>query len=84
MIAFLNEGMAVTGPAFQLFLYLEAGAFYAYFWHIKGQTLGMQVWKIRTINDTGQILTLGRMRCEVFLRHFLDHVPGTWVYMDSI
>ena len=59
MVAFLNDGKAIAGPSFQLFLYLEAGAFYAYFWHIKGQTLGMQVWKIRAVSDAGNLLSVG-------------------------
>ncbi len=70
MVALLNQGNVVQGPAFQLLLYMEAGAFYTYFWHVKGQTLGMQVWKIRTINDSGQILTLGECAVRFFFATF--------------
>ena len=85
MVAFLNEGKTIAGPSFQLFLYLEAGAFYAYFWHIKGQTLGMQVWKIRTINDTGQILTLGECAVRFFFATFSAMFLGLgflWILFD--
>ena len=85
VVAFLNDGKAATGPSFQLFLYLEAGAFYAYFWHIKGQTLGMQVWKIRTINDTGQILTLGECGVRFFFATFSTMFLGLgfiWILFD--
>ncbi|MGV0033553.1 MAG: RDD family protein [Candidatus Azotimanducaceae bacterium WSBS_2022_MAG_OTU7] len=85
MIAFLNDGMEIAGPSFQLFLYLQAGAFYAYFWHFKGQTLGMQVWKIRTINDTGQILTLGECAVRFFFATFSTMFLGlgfVWILFD--
>ncbi|MBL6689301.1 MAG: RDD family protein [Pseudomonadales bacterium] len=81
----LNNGEAITGRAFQLFLYFEAGAFYTYFWHFKGQTLGMQVWKIRTINDTGEILTLGECAVRFFFATFSLVMMGLgfiWILFD--
>jgi uncharacterized RDD family membrane protein YckC len=42
----------------QLICYLEILGFYTYFWCVKGQTLGMQVWKIRAVNDQGEGLTV--------------------------
>ena len=57
VIAFLTEGETVTGVPFQLMLLGEIFVFYAYFWKIKGQTLGMQVWKIRAENEQGETLT---------------------------
>ncbi len=85
MMVFLNDGMAIAGPSFQLLLYLQAGAFYAYFWHFKGQTLGMQVWKIRAINDTGQILTLGECVVRFFFATFSTMFLGlgfVWILFD--
>ena len=85
MVAFLNDGKAISGPYFQLLLYMEAGAFYAYFWHFKGQTLGMQVWKIRAINDTGQILTLGECAVRFFFATFSLMFLGLgflWILFD--
>ncbi len=81
----LNDGKAMSGTLFQVFLYLEAGAFYTYFWHFKGQTLGMQVWKIRTINDTGEILTLGECTVRFFFATFSFVMIGLgylWILFD--
>lgn len=57
MVAIFNEGEPVDGLWFQLLLYLEALFFYFVFWRIHGQTLGMQVWKIRAVDDDGKIMT---------------------------
>ncbi len=85
LVGVMNNGEAITGPMFQLFLYLEAGAFYAYFWHFKGQTLGMQVWKIRVTNDTGQILTLSECAVRFFFATFSLLFMGLgfiWILFD--
>lgn len=42
----------------QLICYLEILGFYTYFWCVKGQTLGMQVWKIRAVSNAGEGLTV--------------------------
>ncbi len=52
-----TDGEEITGLPFQLMLLSEMYLFYAYFWKIKGQSLGMQVWKIRTENETGEMLS---------------------------
>ena len=46
-----------TGLWLQLLLLAESYAFFAFFWRIKGQTLGMQVWKIKTVNATDNTLS---------------------------
>lgn len=51
------QGHAVSGLWFQLYLYLLIMGFYIVFWRIKGQTLGMQVWRIRTVDEHGAILS---------------------------
>ncbi len=53
-----TTGSEVTGVYFQLFLYLELALFYIYFWKARGQTLGMQTWKIQTLNQAGENLNL--------------------------
>ncbi|MDA7833662.1 RDD family protein [Pseudomonadales bacterium] len=40
----------------QLICYVEIFLFYFYFWLVKGQSLGMQVWKIRAVNNAGEIM----------------------------
>lgn len=57
---------------YQLFLYLVIFTFYYTFWRMKGQTLGMQVWKIRAEGEDGNIMTPGQ--CII---RFLVATPGT-------
>ena len=57
LVAFINDGAAEQGPLFQFGLYLEACLFYSYFWRLRGQTLGMQVWKIKLISPSLQTLS---------------------------
>lgn len=85
MVALLNDGNAIEGPAFQMFLYLEAGAFFSYFWHVKGQTLGMQVWKIKAVNDAGEIMTLAECMVRYFfatLSLFFLGLGFLWILFD--
>lgn len=48
-----NNGEAVSGPLYTLYLVLIVFIFYSWFWNKSGQTLGMKVWKIRIINEYG-------------------------------
>ena len=57
LVAFINDGAALQGPLFQFGLYFEACLFYSYFWRLRGQTLGMQVWKIKLISPNLQTLS---------------------------
>ena len=57
LVAFINDGTALQGPLFQFGLYLEACLFYSYFWRLSGQTLGMQVWKIKLVSPSLQTLS---------------------------
>ena len=84
-VTFMNEAQPLGGFGFQLFLYVEGGAFFAYFWHVKGQTLGMQVWKIRTVNDSGQIMTLSECAVRYFFATFSLFFMGLgylWILFD--
>ena len=57
LVALINEGNPLQGPLFQFGLYIEACLFYSYFWRLRGQTLGMQVWKIKLVNPDLQVLS---------------------------
>ena len=46
----------VLTPAFILTLI----GFYGLFWRRAGQTLGMQTWRLKTVDDNGQLLTWGK------------------------
>lgn len=48
-----NQGEAVSGPLFHLYLILLVFVFYSGFWSKSGQTLGMKVWKLKIITDYG-------------------------------
>ena len=57
ILAATDLGESLGGPLYQGFLYLELMAFYLYFWTFKGQTLGMQVWRLVVIQPSGGTLT---------------------------
>ena len=61
LVAFINDGAALQGPLFQFGLYFEACLFYSYFWRLRGQTLGMQAWKIKLV--TPDLQTLSWQEC---------------------
>jgi uncharacterized RDD family membrane protein YckC len=71
LVATTDLGEAMTGPLYQAFLYFELLAFYVYFWSFKGQTLGMQVWRLQVINESGGLLN----RRDALLR-FLSATPS--------
>lgn len=60
----------VLSPSFILTLF----GFYGLFWTKSGQTLGMQTWRLKTINACGNLLTwrqsLKRIICACFLPFF--------------
>jgi uncharacterized RDD family membrane protein YckC len=63
LVSLFTDGAEVEGLWFQLFLYAELAAFYIFFWRLKGQTLGMQVWKIRVLGRDGE--KLGYLQCLI-------------------
>ncbi|WP_191602149.1 RDD family protein [Marinomonas algicola] len=54
----LNDGLAVEGPWMFWILLLVSWAFFVKFWCRPGQTLGMQVWKIKVVAEDGRDLSL--------------------------
>ena len=53
-----NDGEAVDGPWLFWLLLIIAWGFFVKFWRYPGQTLGMQVWKFRVVQDNGAPLTV--------------------------
>jgi uncharacterized RDD family membrane protein YckC len=83
LVALVADGSEVHGILFQLFLYLELFAFYYVFWRIKGQTLGMQVWKIKAVSADNTVMT--RAQCLVrFLIATLTLAPLGFGYIWGI
>jgi uncharacterized RDD family membrane protein YckC len=85
VVSLLNGGEPVNGWPFQVMLIVEVFAFYAYFWGVKGQTLGMQVWKIRTENEAGETLNLAQSGLRFGLATILLAPAGLgffWMIVD--
>ena len=85
VIIFMVMERTYGGPLFQALVYLQIGIFFIYFWRLKGQTLGMQVWKIKTINDRGEILTFAECVVRFFFATFSFAVMGlgfVWILFD--
>ena len=54
LVLLFNQGEAIeSNPWFSLYLLLTLFTFYAWFWNKSGQTLGMKVWKIRIVSESG-------------------------------
>ena len=85
VIIFMAMERSYEGPLFETTVYLQIGLFFTYFWRLKGQTLGMQVWKIKTINDSGEILTFVECAVRFFFATFSFVVMGlgfVWILFD--
>lgn len=51
------RGDAVIGAWVQSLLFIELYAFFAFFWCMRGQTLGMLAWRLRLVPDVGTAIT---------------------------
>ena len=85
LVAFINDGTALQGPLFQLGLYFEACLFYSYFWRLRGQTLGMQSWKIKIVSPSLQTLSWQECFARLFFALFSVSLLGLgfiWMLFD--
>ncbi len=48
-----NQGLAVSPVLVYIFLLAVVYVFYGWFWNRSGQTLGMKVWKIQIVSESG-------------------------------
>jgi uncharacterized RDD family membrane protein YckC len=54
IVIIFNQGEAIESSLwFSLYLLLTLFTFYTWFWKQSGQTLGMRVWKIRIVDESG-------------------------------
>lgn len=86
LVALLSDGAEIKGFLFQLFLYTELALFYIYFWRATGQTLGMQVWKIRTLTDEGELLDYRQCAVRFLVATLSVLVAGlgfVWMYFNK-
>ena len=66
----------VSGPNVIGLLLLESFAFFAYFWIFRGQTLGMQAWRLRIDNLEGwHEAASGVTLCH----YYTDNFASPWV-----
>ncbi|MFT5484414.1 MAG: putative RDD family membrane protein YckC [Halieaceae bacterium] len=51
--AVAKQGIGSDRPLLQLLLFFGIFGFYCAFWRLRGQTLGMQAWRIKLVSDFG-------------------------------
>lgn len=91
-----SGGDPVLGAPVQTLLFLEAFAFFAYFWTAAGQTAGMRAWRLRLMSNAGGHVSLHQatLRFAVALVAFgacgigyfwalIDRQGRTWPDMAS-
>ncbi|KEQ14286.1 hypothetical protein GZ77_07705 [Endozoicomonas montiporae] len=80
-----DNGESLDSPVFYAALFLTIFSFFAYFWTRKGQTLGMQAWRIHILNEDGSKIT-ARQALVRFLIAFPSILAGClgtlWVLWD--
>lgn len=69
--------------AFQALLLFELFLFYGYFWTLKGQTLGMQVWKIQTETFEGETLNWQQSGLRFLIACLTPAFGFLWMLVDK-
>ena len=85
LVSLISDGNPLRGPLFQFGLYFEACLFYSYFWRLRGQTLGMQVWRIKLINPDRQTLSWQECFARLFFALVSISMLGLgfiWILFD--
>lgn len=83
IVANVNDEAAIEYRlAFQGILMLELFLFYGYFWTMKGQTLGMQVWKLRAETESGEILNWAQASIRFILACITPLIGFVWMIVD--
>ncbi len=76
----------LAGWPFQLYLLCVAIGFYSFFWRKKGQTLGMQAWRIQVQKTDGGVPSWGQciVRCLAAIVSFsLAGLGYWWIWLDK-
>ena len=85
LVSLISDGNPLRGPLFQFGLHFEACLFYSYFWRLRGQTLGMQVWRIKLINPDRQTLSWQECFARLFFALVSISMLGLgfiWILFD--
>ncbi|MDB2384772.1 RDD family protein [Endozoicomonas sp.] len=83
--AMTDQGYTLDGPLLYTSQVLTIFCFFTFFWRKKGQTLGMQAWRIRIVNDDLQTLTYRQIvvRCLIAIPSTLLCLTGIlWMKVD--
>lgn len=81
-----SDSLAMNGPAFQCLLLASVFAFFYIFWRKKGQTLGMQVWRLRLDSNDGKRISFKQALVRFFAAVLSAVCMGAgywWVWLDS-
>ncbi|MSR10426.1 MAG: RDD family protein [Gammaproteobacteria bacterium] len=87
----LVDGRVQTDPLLSNILFVlmlgSCSGFYLWFWTHSGQTLGMLAWRIKLVNNTGQLITVqqGIVRLlAAWPAFFLLGLGYLWLYVDPL
>ena len=83
--AWTDSGESLGGPVFYSTLFLVIFGFFAFFWTRRGQTLGMQAWRLYILNETGDNISMKQalIRFLVAVPALLSGCLGViWVWWD--
>jgi len=81
-----SEALAVNGLFFQCLLLVSVFVFFYIFWRKNGQTLGMQVWRIRLDSNNGNRVTLHQALVRFFTAILSALCLGAgywWTWFDA-
>lgn len=81
-----DGGDSLGGPIFYLALLLTIFSFFSFFWTRRGQTLGMQAWRLHILNENGQTISMKQalIRFIVAVPSLLIGFLGViWVLWDG-
>lgn len=70
----------------QLFLWIAVGMYFVWCWHKSGQTLAMQTWKLKLLNQDAQLLSVKMARLRYVLATaslLLLGLGFLWAIVDS-
>lgn len=86
----LVDGQVQTDPVLDMILFtlmiLSCSTFYIWFWTQGGQTLGMLAWKIRLVDDHGELLRVPQALVRFVLAwpsFFLFGIGYFWLLIDN-
>lgn len=76
----------INNPFFHAYLLILMFNFYAWFWQKSGQTLGMQVWKLKIIDTSGNLPNWSQayLRLSFSFLFFLFAVFTYWLFEISV